>query len=227
MPKQPKLSDMQLVLLSTASQRVDGNFFPPAESLAGAAPLVWFSGRWKLNVTNAPLARDILSHIRNDRTMADKTLSAAWKGQPAKEFARHFLQIVEAESKDKWLAYWDLYNRTIAELPTNAYVQYLERKPARRAKVKYVLLAQMYEFPGLQRRKDGDHQSAPVWFRLTGLTITDDPKVSKHYFALWRHAMLEGASRRAIFGNFRMSESSSVTNAIGRAGSSAITSRSA
>ena len=28
MPKQPKLSDMQLVLLSTASQREDGNFFP-------------------------------------------------------------------------------------------------------------------------------------------------------------------------------------------------------
>jgi len=35
MPKQPKLSDMQLVLLSTASQRGDGNFFPPAESLKG------------------------------------------------------------------------------------------------------------------------------------------------------------------------------------------------
>jgi hypothetical protein len=35
MPKQPKLSDMQLVLLSTASQREDGNFFPTAESLKG------------------------------------------------------------------------------------------------------------------------------------------------------------------------------------------------
>lgn len=35
MAKQPKLSDMQLVLLSTASQRDDGNFFPTAESLKG------------------------------------------------------------------------------------------------------------------------------------------------------------------------------------------------
>ncbi len=33
MPKQPKLTDMQLVLLATASQRADGNFFPTAESL--------------------------------------------------------------------------------------------------------------------------------------------------------------------------------------------------
>ncbi len=35
MAKQPKLSDMQLVLLSTASQREDGNFFPTADSLKG------------------------------------------------------------------------------------------------------------------------------------------------------------------------------------------------
>ena len=35
MPKQSKLSDMQLVLLSTASQRPDGNFFPAAASLKG------------------------------------------------------------------------------------------------------------------------------------------------------------------------------------------------
>jgi hypothetical protein len=37
MPKQPKLNDMQLVLLSTAAQREDGNFFPVAESLKGGA----------------------------------------------------------------------------------------------------------------------------------------------------------------------------------------------
>ena len=35
MAKKPKLSDMQLVLLSTASQREDGNLFPPADSLKG------------------------------------------------------------------------------------------------------------------------------------------------------------------------------------------------
>ena len=35
MPKQPKLNDMQLVLLSTASQRQDGNLLPIPESLAG------------------------------------------------------------------------------------------------------------------------------------------------------------------------------------------------
>jgi hypothetical protein len=35
MAKQPKLSDMQLVLLSTASQREDGNLFPIADSLKG------------------------------------------------------------------------------------------------------------------------------------------------------------------------------------------------
>jgi hypothetical protein len=33
MAKQPKLSDLQLVLLSTASQRADGNLLPFAESL--------------------------------------------------------------------------------------------------------------------------------------------------------------------------------------------------
>jgi hypothetical protein len=33
MTRQPKLSDLQLVLLSTASQRQDGNLFPVAESL--------------------------------------------------------------------------------------------------------------------------------------------------------------------------------------------------
>jgi hypothetical protein len=33
MTKPPKLTDMQLVLLSTASQRQDGNLFPVAESL--------------------------------------------------------------------------------------------------------------------------------------------------------------------------------------------------
>jgi hypothetical protein len=37
MPKQTKLTDMQLVLLSAASQREDGNFFPTAESLKGGA----------------------------------------------------------------------------------------------------------------------------------------------------------------------------------------------
>jgi hypothetical protein len=37
MPKQPKLNDMQLVMLSTAAQREDGNFFPVAESLKGGA----------------------------------------------------------------------------------------------------------------------------------------------------------------------------------------------
>jgi hypothetical protein len=37
MPKQPKFNDMQLVLLSTAAQREDGNFFPVAESLKGGA----------------------------------------------------------------------------------------------------------------------------------------------------------------------------------------------
>lgn len=36
MAKKPKLSDMQLVLLSTASQREDGNLFPTADSLKGA-----------------------------------------------------------------------------------------------------------------------------------------------------------------------------------------------
>lgn len=35
MAKQPKLSDLQLVLLSTASQRADGNLLPFAESLKG------------------------------------------------------------------------------------------------------------------------------------------------------------------------------------------------
>jgi hypothetical protein len=33
MAKQPKLTDMQLVLLNTASQREDGNLFPTADSL--------------------------------------------------------------------------------------------------------------------------------------------------------------------------------------------------
>ncbi|HEY0312238.1 MAG TPA: DUF3489 domain-containing protein [Allosphingosinicella sp.] len=37
MAKKPKLTDMQLVLLSTASQREDGNLFPVAESLKGGA----------------------------------------------------------------------------------------------------------------------------------------------------------------------------------------------
>jgi hypothetical protein len=35
MAKKPKLSDTQLVLLSTASQREDGNLFPTADSLKG------------------------------------------------------------------------------------------------------------------------------------------------------------------------------------------------
>jgi hypothetical protein len=36
MPKQPKLNDIQLVLLSTASQREDGNLLPIPESLGGS-----------------------------------------------------------------------------------------------------------------------------------------------------------------------------------------------
>jgi hypothetical protein len=35
MAKPPKLTDMQLVLLSSASQRQDGNFFPVADSVKG------------------------------------------------------------------------------------------------------------------------------------------------------------------------------------------------
>ena len=37
MAKKTELTDMQLVLLSTASQREDGNFFPTADSLKGGA----------------------------------------------------------------------------------------------------------------------------------------------------------------------------------------------
>lgn len=37
MPKRPKLTDLQLVLLSTASQRQDGNLLPLPESVADSA----------------------------------------------------------------------------------------------------------------------------------------------------------------------------------------------
>ena len=120
----------------------------------------------------------------------------AWQSDAAREFGRLFVQIIADESGGEWLAYRDLYDRVIAENPDNWYVTYLSEKPARRAKVKYVILEAMAGFPGVERRKEGDGQTARVWFRQTGLRIVDDPKLTKGLFRRWRDALLETAARK-------------------------------
>lgn len=128
--------------------------------------------------------------------MAKEAPTAAWQTEPAREFGRLFLQIVADESNGEWLAYRDVYDRVVRENADNWYVSYLSDKPARRAKVKYVILEAMAGFPGMERRKDGDGQTARVWFRQSGLRIVADPKVAKRLYRRWRQALLETAKRR-------------------------------
>jgi hypothetical protein len=127
--------------------------------------------------------------------MSTEFAGAAWKSEAAQAFGRHMLRIVAAESAGQWMNYGVLYARTIREIPDNPFVRYLNAKPARRAKVKYVLLEAMNAFPGLERSKDADHQSAPVWFRQDALEISSDPKLVGRYFQAWHRAMLETAIR--------------------------------
>lgn len=129
--------------------------------------------------------------------MADDSDTAAWKSDAAREFGRQFLKIVASESRGQWLPYRAIYDRTVGENADNAYVRYLAAKPARRAKIKYVIRDAMTSFPGIERRKDGDHQSALVWYRQGGFTISSDPDLVGCSFALWRSALLEEATREA------------------------------
>ncbi len=111
-------------------------------------------------------------------------------------FGQRFFELVQSEPTGGWVRYRDVYNRTVGELPANAFVQWLAGHPKRRTKVKHVLASAQTAFPDVQRRKDGDAQTSRVWYRARPPTfeiVTDARAVAKG-FATWRKAMMLGGA---------------------------------
>ena len=86
--------------------------------------------------------------------------------EAAKEFGRHFLRVIERKSNGEWVRAREAFTATMKELEDNAYVVYIKEVTARQIKVTYVVEERREkEFPHIERRKDGTHQSAPVYYR--------------------------------------------------------------
>jgi len=95
-----------------------------------------------------------------------KTSKAMRHSEAAREFGRHFLRIAERRSDGAWVAARDIFKATVSENPDNDYVTYILEKSARQIKVTYVVEERREsEFPHIERRKDGTHQSARVYYR--------------------------------------------------------------
>lgn len=88
--------------------------------------------------------------------------------EDAKDFGRQFLRIVERQSRGEWVPARDVFKAAILEHSDNPYVAYLTENTARQIKVTHVVEERRAaEFPGIERRKDGTHQGARVYYRTT------------------------------------------------------------
>ncbi|WP_150126072.1 hypothetical protein [Brevundimonas sp. LM2] len=91
---------------------------------------------------------------------------AVRRSEEAKEFGRQFLRIVERRSRGDWIPARDVFKAAVLEHADNPYVTYLTENTARQIKVTYVVEERRAaEFPGIERRKDGTHQSGRVYYR--------------------------------------------------------------
>lgn len=115
-------------------------------------------------------------------------------GADAAAFGRHFMSMVRATSGGDWLPYRDLLDRSVGELPDNAFVQWLAGHPRRRSKLKYVLDLSAVSFPDVERRKDGEAQSARVFYRTRPVVfdIVTDRRTVGRWFGVWRRALMHG-----------------------------------
>lgn len=113
----------------------------------------------------------------------------------AAAFGRHFFKLVRAEPAGAWVRYRDVYNRTVGDLPANAFVQWLAGHPKRRTKVQHVLAIAQASLPEVERRKEGTAQSSRVWYRVRPAVfeiVTNERAVAKG-FATWRKAIMRGS----------------------------------
>lgn len=82
------------------------------------------------------------------------------------EFARSMLALVAEYPRGQWVASRDLYVRAKERFADNPYVGYVEENSARAIPLTKALESVRDEFPGLEHRKDGSAQGAPVFYRM-------------------------------------------------------------
>jgi hypothetical protein len=82
------------------------------------------------------------------------------------EFARAFFRIAQSYPPGEWISSKVIFDRAVAEKSSNKYVIWFSANEPRQQGVTEVLRRSQHEFPDLERRKDGDWQGAPVFYRV-------------------------------------------------------------
>ncbi|MGH6944437.1 MAG: hypothetical protein ACREH6_09485 [Geminicoccaceae bacterium] len=99
-------------------------------------------------------------------------------GAEAEDFARRFLETVEARGRDGgWVKAREAFELTIEAHPEHPYVAHVQEKPARKIGLAAVVeRLREREFPHVERRKAGTRRNAPVYYR----TGRPDPVFELH-----------------------------------------------